>query len=285
AATALLQLGFVHGLRDATRVVALEGSLGALPTHPTASRIAMRFTRRPVAPGEDGIEVQGSWPEARESYSAEEGVGGEIGCPASAGYTSGWLSGLFGVDILAVETTCAGRGGPACGFEAREAASWIESEDCRAHRLLARLPFDRLRSSTSPPAPAPEPEAGSATVFDPDSPAVHVWGPVMVIPFSGADETLRAIELIGQDPGAGEVSVVVLDLTGTLVDDGFGALALERAIEAIASWGAETLLTGVSPLSEPAVAGLEQPHLVMRKDLPAAIAAAFQIAETTRRPV
>ncbi|MEN8184440.1 MAG: XylR N-terminal domain-containing protein, partial [Myxococcota bacterium] len=42
AATALLQLGFVHGLRDATRVVALEGSLGALPTHPTASRIAMR---------------------------------------------------------------------------------------------------------------------------------------------------------------------------------------------------------------------------------------------------
>jgi hypothetical protein len=52
----------------------------------------------------------------------------------------------------------------------------------------------------------------------------------------------------------------------------------------VAGWGAEPILTGISPLSEPVVADLEKTHLVMRKDLPAAIAAAFQIAEAQRRP-
>ena len=46
--------------------------------------------------------------------------------------------------------------------------------------------------------------------------------------------------------------------------------------------GAEALITGVSPLSEAAVADCESRHLLVRKDLSEAIAAAFQIAEAQR---
>ena len=55
-------------------------------------------------------------------------------------------------------------------------------------------------------------------------------------------------------------------------------------LDAVARWGAEPILTGISPLSEAAVADLEKTHLVIRKDLPEAIAAAFQIADAQRRP-
>ncbi len=112
---------------------------------------------------------------------------------------------------------------------------------------------------------------------------VHVWGPVMVIPFSGPDESLRALELLGRDPGARQVRVVIVDLSGALIDDGFGASALEQILESIESWGAEPILTGVSPLSAQVVADLERAHLVLQKDLPHAIATGFQIAEAQRR--
>jgi hypothetical protein len=281
---ALLQLGFVHGLRDAFGALQSESAGGKAPF--AAARLAMRFARRPAQPRGDALEVHGVWPDAREARStrATASQGDPPPCRASAGYTSGWLSGLLGTDVLAIETECVARGDAQCGFEAREIDAWIGSNDDRAHALLADLPFAALRAATTPAEAPQDPDPGT-TAFDPHSPAVHVWGPVMVIPFSGEDETLKAIELIGQDPGASNVSVVVLDLTGTLVDEGFGAVALERAIEAVSSWGAETLLTGVSPLSEPAVAGIEQPHMVVQKDLQEAIALAFQIAEATRRPV
>jgi len=280
---AMLQLGFVHGLRDALGALQSETAGSGVPF--AAARLAMRFARRPVRARGDALEVRGVWPDAREARSSRSVSHGDgPPCRASAGYTSGWLSGLLGTDVLAIETECVAQGATQCGFEARELSAWIESNDERAHALLADLPFAALRTSTAP-AETPEAPDQPTAAFDPHSPAVHVWGPVMVVPFSGEDETLKAIELIGQDSGASDVSVVVLDLTGTLVDEGFGAVALERAIEAVTSWGAEALLTGVSPLSEPAVAGIEQPHIVVQKDLQEAIALAFQIAEATRRPI
>ena len=53
----------------------------------------------------------------------------------------------------------------------------------------------------------------------------------------------------------------------------------------IEAWGAEPVLAGVSPLSERVVAELEHAHLVVRKDLPQAIAAAFVIAQAQQRLV
>jgi hypothetical protein len=280
ARSALLQLGFVHGLRDAMRAIRASG-LFRNSGSPASARIAMRFATRPSVAERRPLEVRGSWPQKLEAESAAPppGASPAPSCYASSGYTSGWLSALFDADILAVETSCRAHGDEACCFMAREDENWLASGDPVAASLLQKLPFHTLRSVVSASLVAPQSES---LVFDPDSPAVHVWGPVMVVPFAGPEETMRAIDLIGQDAGARDVSVVVLDLAGTLLDEGFGAVALERVLDAIESWGAEPVLAGVSPLSERIVADLERGNLILHKDLEAAIAAAFQIADASR---
>ena len=113
---------------------------------------------------------------------------------------------------------------------------------------------------------------------------MHVWGPVMVVPYAG-DQTAVAVEAVSRQPAAAGVTVVVVDLQGAIVDDGFGAVALERVVEVIESHGAEAVLAGLSPLSARVVAGLGHEPIATRKDLRSAIALAFQIAESQRHAV
>lgn len=275
---ALLQLGFLHGLRDALGLLrAGFAPLEPVALGPAATRLAIR-----LAPPDAEREWSGSWPEGLEARAV-----GEAGAPCpgpcchlSAGYTSGWLSGLLDADVLACEQECRAAGHAACRFVAREASAW--GEEARA--ASEALPFAALRTLAERELAAqPEPELDPER-FEPGAPVIHVWGPVMILPFAGTDECLRSLDLIGREPGARTVRVVVVDLGGAVIDDGFGAASLEQVLDAVAGWGAEPILTGISPLSEPVVADLEKTHLVMRKDLPEAIAAAFQIAEAQRRP-
>jgi len=285
ARAALLQLGFLHGLRDAARIV-LAGFGPSLETRgpgPTAPRLAFRLD--PVAG--DGLVLRGVWPERIEADAVVALQGGRAhpSCHLSAGYTSGWLSAVFDADLLAMEVSCSAAGAPCCSFEAREPEDWASGRADAGAGPPRTLPFRELREIVghhldAQPLPA-APPGGEA--FERGSPVVHVWGPVMVIPFSGAEESLRAVELIGRDPGARQVRVVVVDLSGTLIDEGFGAAALEQVLDAIETWGAEPILTGVSPLCQRAIADLERTHLVIHKDLPEAIAASFQIAQALRR--
>ena len=90
------------------------------------------------------------------------------------------------------------------------------------------------------------------------------------------------MELIGHDPSASAVSVIVLDLTGAVIDDAFGAATLERIVDSVESWGADVVFAGLSPLAETVVETLEHQPLMVRKDLHSAIAAAFQITESQR---
>ena len=105
-----------------------------------------------------------------------------------------------------------------------------------------------------------------------------------VNPFCGGsgDEILRTTEALSRDPATSEIGAVVVDLRGEQLDDDFGAAAIERVLETIEAWGAEPILTGVSPQSEQVVDELETGHLVMRKNLEEAIAAAFLISEAQR---
>jgi hypothetical protein len=278
ARAALLQLGFLHGLRDALGLLrAGFAPLEPVALGPAATRLAIR-----VGPPGAEREWAGSWPEGLEARAvAEAGAARpEPSCHLSAGYTSGWLSGVLDADVLAREQECRTAGHAACRFVAREAEAWGEE----AQPALDGLPFAALRvlaerELAAQPEPALDPDR-----FEPGAPVIHVWGPVMILPFAGTDECLRSLDLIGREPGARTVRVVVVDLGGAVIDDGFGAVSLEQVLDAVAGWGAEPILTGISPLSEPVVADLEKTHLVMRKDLPAAIAAAFQIAEAQRRP-
>jgi anti-anti-sigma regulatory factor len=281
----LLQLGFLHGLRDAALV--LRAGFGHSPLvlsagSPATPRLAIRFAPHPAG-STDRFEIRGSWPERHEAeaYLAAVGPGASPTCFVSSGYTSGWLSGVFDADLLALEVECGATGDATCRFIAREPAAWRDTADPRVSYLLDSLPFPAFRQLVARHLESwPEPDRGDA--FEAGAPVVHVWGPVMVIPFSGPEESLRALELIGRDPGARDVRVVIVDLSGAIIDEGFGAVALEQILGAIESWGAEPILAGISPLSARVLEDLESTHLVIHKDLPEAIAAGFQIAELHR---
>ena len=293
AAQTLLQLGFVQGLRDATRLLH-EGFFDASPDLggvPTAPLLTMRLRPPPERGSRAGprscapAELRGSWPEETEARARVRALGASTrpSCHVSAGYTSGWLSGLLEIDLLAIESSCSARGDAECEFVVREPECWRAQGDARADPILECLDFGYLRDRVASEL-AIEPPREAAGAFDSGSPVVHVWGPVMVAPFSGPEASLRAVELIQRDAGAAAVSVVVVDLGGVIVDDGLGALALERVLDAIDAAGAEAILTGVAPMCESTIATLERRPLLVEKDLAQAIATAFQVAEARRRP-
>ncbi len=286
ANTTLLQIGFLHGLRDALRAVnqlAQAGDESAFAALPSPLPTQLRAT--PAAKPAGAIELHGSWPERGEASARLASVGRSehCACAVSAGYTSGWLSGLFDADIAVLETCCAATGAAECRFVAREAAAWRSEPEAPAEALLAALPFAALREAIrNEPAPeSPTPARGVAG----EAPVIHIWGPVMVIPFCGPDEVLQALDLIGRDPAARQVSVVVLDLSNAIVDEAFGAVALEQLIEGVEGIGAEIVFAGVGELSAAVVDGLATPPLLVVKDLHSAIASAFQVAAAQRRLV
>jgi hypothetical protein len=294
----LLQMGFLHGLHDAYGTIN-DAFAGERMTSETgqnrATPVAMVFRSDGGArTGEAALSLRGHWPQHTEAAARLESRGRPEapGCLLSAGYTSGWLSGTLDADILAVESDCCACGTEHCAFEAREAAEWRDRHDPAVDVLLGALPFDVLRSFVRRSRDARDDamrEMNSESsarempdAFDPNGSVVHIWGSVMVIPFNDSDEALRAVELIGHDPAAREVSVVVVDLSNAIVDEAYGALALEQIVDLIEAWGAEAIFASVSPLSEPAVADLERQPLFIHKDLAEAIASAFRVADAQR---
>ncbi len=294
-AATLLQMGFLHGLQDVTRALAAtadaraEGSVHAI-AH--VLRMPCRSHEPAGTPG--AICVEGAWPDRHEAsaHLSALGRGAEPTgvCYLSAGYTSGWLSGAFDADLIAVETSCSASGEHGCRFVAREAAEWSSRSDPRATRSLAALPFAELRAlvrdrCARDPERALPTEAANTGPMDRDAAAVHIWGPVMVLPYAGPNETLSALELLARDPTASAVSVIVVDLGGAIVDEAFGALALEQLVQTAEGWGAEVIFVDPSPLSDRVLADLDHPPLLVEKGLEAAVALAFQIARSQRRSV
>jgi hypothetical protein len=294
AADALFQIGLLHGLRDADRVLRGE-FLPARPGQDTfvassaaaSTPLAMRLGARQSEGESRAIAIPGVWPECYEADARLSRLGPATGpgCALSAGYTSGWLSGTLDADILVLEEHCLAAGDSDCTFIAREVEGWRQTGDFRAARLAGSVDFALFRDvarARSGPLPAFQ-ELDEALQLDTSEPVVHVWGPVMVMPYGDADEALHAIDMLTRDPGTEDVSVVVVDLRNAVVDEGLGASVLEQVVDIIGSWGAEAILAGVNPLCEAAVASVEAQHLLMRKDLPEAIAFAFQIAEAQAR--
>jgi len=300
ARAALFQIGLLHGLRDAWR--ALRGEFLPAPrgaafvpaaapagAMPLAIRLGLRLPDSP--PG--ALSVAGAWPEAHEADArlSRAGPSSQPGCALSAGYTSGWLSGLWDAEVLAVEHRCQAQGDPACEFRAREAEHWRRGRERRGRELARAVDFAVLREAAArtPEAPAPELEAlpfeepreEEHGAFDPDAAVVHVWGPVMVIPFLDAHEVMQAVEMLTRDPGASGVRSVVVDLRGAPLGAEDGE-ALAHLFDALAGWGAEPVLVGVGSDAEEIVEQLEAGHAVLRSELPDAIALAFQVADAQR---
>ncbi|HXK26454.1 MAG TPA: 4-vinyl reductase [Myxococcota bacterium] len=279
AARTLRQIGLLHGLQDAACAVE---RLGTSRHDAFALPLAIRVGR-PGARG-GGLEIAGSWPEAREAQARlEYGLGPHgAACHLSAGYTSGWLSELFDAELAAIEVECAAEGRGACRFVARESAAWRRDEPelrwlhelpLAAYRSLVRERARRLRGG---------PAESSVAAIERESACVHLWGPVMVMPFGGPEEALRALELLERDPSAREVSVLVIDLRDAVIDEAFGALALEQIMGTASAWGAEVVLADPSPLSRHAIESLSHPPLLVAKSLEEGVATAFQVARAQR---
>ena len=216
----LLQMGFLHGLQDGMRarddVFDEHREQSKCMVAPPLA-IQLRTDTEATDPGE--IALRGLWPERTEATALVGALDEPLNpvCFVSAGYTSGWLTGTLDADILALETSCSACGGDTCSFAAREAASWRTLGDPAILRLLDALPFDSFRTFVRATRDAQMEPKSELDRNDSDQAVVNIWGPVMVIPFSNGDEALQAIDLIGQDPAASDVSVVVVDLSEAIM--------------------------------------------------------------------
>ncbi len=283
----LLQMGFLHGLQDAMRAVQTAfGSESSATRSPSGPALAFRLCSDPPAAEPGAISLSGLWPEHIEAsaYRKSFGVPSHGTCFLSAGYTSGWLSGTLGADVLALEASCCACGGDHCRFSAREASAWRDSGDPAALKILEALPFAAFRAFVQVNLESQEDADPRSECVDPGSAVIHIWGPVMVVPFANGDAALNAVELIGRDPAARNVSVVVLDLSGAVLDEAFGAVALEQLLDLVDAWGADAIFAAISPLCEAMIADLERQPLMIHKDLTEAIAAAFRLANAQRHP-
>lgn len=290
AGLALFQIGLLHGLRDAARCLRRQTGDDAFQDAVETTALVMHI-RSGLGRGSDGDHrLRGHWPERHEATARRSrlDVAGAPVCSLSAGYTTGWLSGALDRTLIAREVECAAAGGRVCRFEVDEASPARIDQDPELAWLIAQVPFEAFRKlALRPPIDRRERPTRDALMgidgrFDRSQPVVHIWGPVMVLPFTTLEEALGTVDVLGRDPGIGEIRSVVVDLRERALDEGFGAAALEQVLETIESWNAQSLLTGVSAASEAAIASLESSHLIVRKDLAEAIATAFQIADAQR---
>ena len=291
---ALFQIGLLHGLRDAARVCRDQTDEIAHTGREAADTTAlvMQWTAGARTDARGAFSLRGCWPERHEAVArcSRLGAAEAPACWMSAGYTTGWLSGTLDRLLIAREIECAACGDEACRFEVQEAGVWQERDEPQVKWLMAEVPFEAFRraANDSPSERCdrtPAETMASEGHYDRFQPVVHIWGPVMVLPFTTVDEALGTIEMLGRDPGVSEIRAVVVDLLERPLDEGFGAAALEQILETIESWDAQSLITGVSPASEAAIASLEASHLVLRKDLTEAIATAFQIVDAQKHQV
>ena len=289
ASRTFFHIGMIHGLRDAARIGEAEpgpaGMPGVIETPPLAMRFGGGMSSGATA---SELEMAGCWPEQFEAEARLNKLGSSAAgvCSLSAGYTSGWLSGTLERDVVVEERSCRAAGHANCSFVARDERAVRDSgePDDRCH-----LPVSAVRVVALAPSAALQPTTGGPTHVDTlpphadtEDPAVHIWGPVMVMPFGQPEAAMQTIEMLARDEATRVVRVVVLDLDGAFLDESFGAAALEHVIGEMQSWGAEVILTGISPLSEHVVAELQAAMMLTRKDLAEAVAYAFQIADAQR---
>ena len=274
----LYGIGMAEGLVDALRVARrFAGPLGGAPGH-AGPGLQLLFAANGLgADHRFGGTLHGSV-EATVHRRRYGGAHTPI-CHVSAGYCAGWYSALLGEFVLVRELACAGAGAECCRFSAQPAAGWAAGGDAWAQGLLKYLDYEAMRESALKrlAAAGDEVEGDMMGAFDPLSPAVHVWGPVMVLPYSGAGDTLAALETIAADLGERTIRVVVLDVTGARVD-AVEATGLLRTLDELARRNLEMVLVGVGEETA-ALYRLTTP--LRARDISEAIRLAFQLATFT----
>ncbi len=279
----LYGIGVAEGLFDALRIERrFAGPLGGAPRH-AGPGLGLLFPARGLTRERTFTGTLLASVEAAVHRRRYGGAGQPV-CHVSAGYCSGWYSALLGDFVLVRELACAGSGASHCQFEARPLEHWTKSTDPWAAALLKYLDFEAMRESAHKrlAAAGEEVEGDMLGAFDPLSPAVHVWGPVMVLPYSGAGDSIAAVDTIATDLGPGAIRVVVLDVTGAHID-AVEATGLVRVLDELVTRGIESVVVGVSPeASARYLAGPNRMSQPLRaNDVSEGIRLAFQLATFT----
>jgi hypothetical protein len=276
----LYGVGFAQGLIDGLRVTRGFGS-SLLASPGTSTPLGLLFA---ADGGEPDGRITGVLRDSLEArlhvagYPPSEGAV----CFVSAGYAAGWYSGLLDSFYLARENACMACGDAACRFTVRPARAWLEAGDPWARELVAYVDWEELHRAALlrlEEESGPEDDAdGLMGHFDPLSPAVHVWGPVMILPYSGAEDTETAVDAIQTDLGPGSVAVAVIDLTGVQLQ-GVEATGLVRLLDALEERDIEPLVVGLKGAARAALkSGRQNLSLPLIVDeLEAAVALAFQL--------
>ncbi len=197
-------------------------------------------------------------------------------CFASAGYAAGWYSGLLGTRIEVVELVCRASGAEVCRFEARTARG--------EGQPFETLDFDALDHWARELAGNREQTEGPMLgCFDPMSPAAHIWGPVMILPYSGGADCEQAIETVRNDIGPDAVRVVLVDVTGARID-ALEAVALTRLLDRVEGLGIEPVLVGLDRNARGPFLqrGRELALPLTARDLAEGIALGFQLSRPQR---
>lgn len=280
----LYRIGFDRGWRDGAQIS--RGFSGGSVVGPRFAGPALPLLFLPSegrAPERFGGSLQDSLEATvhRASFPPTE----EPTCHLTAGYAAGWYSSIFRRTILVLELECEARGDARCHFDARPLQSWVDAGDARALALLPCLdPPEAADYAEEEDQGELEEEGSLLGRFDPMSPAVHVWGPVMVLPYGGLEDADGALETIEDDLGSEVIRVVVLDLTGVHVApvELWGVVELISRLEAR---GLEVIVAGIRGVQPgdlpPQLSGRDGPPVV--QELAEGIALGFQIASAPAR--
>lgn len=279
----LYGIGMTQGLVDGMRMTRqLSSGAESVPQFP-GSLIPMVFT---IYAGDLEARFWGALEgccEARLHKDAYDAPNDPI-CFATAGYSAGWYSALLERTVLVRETECAACGSSRCRFEARPVQDWIDASNPWAQELLPYLDFERMRQKAREHISQLEELEDTSMMggFDPMSPAVHVWGPVMVLPYSGFQDSDAAIEAIQADVGRSHIEVVVDDVTGARID-AVEASGLVQLVNQLEAQRIETILVGLSPSARYYIpAGTSPGTPLHTRDISAGIALAFQVCGAAR---
>ncbi len=204
-------------------------------------------------------------------------------CFVSQGYAAGWYSSILGETILVREISCTACGQASCRFEARPAEDWLAEDNSWARELLPFLDLESIRERAEQRSQELDEETKEGDMlgnFDPMSPAVHVWGPVMILPYSGPEDGVLALDSIREDVGQNQIQVVVVDATGAVIDR-VEALGLTRLLDALEAKGVETVMVGIGDRASRYFQARGEGHSapLVARDLSEAIALGFQIAQ------
>jgi hypothetical protein len=249
----LYGLGFAEGMFDGLRLLERLDQGSALIGPAGGTTIPMVFC---FEAGDLDYRFEGTLSSSKEAavhlrdYPEPE----DPICFTSAGYAAGWYSATLGETILVQEISCVACGGPSCRFEAQRLEDWLAKGAGWVDELLPYLDFEAIREKaenrvteqgSSVPDERLTADAGEMLGgFDAMSPAAHIWGPVMVLPYSGSDDCLVTLETIYEDVGHDQIRVVVIDATGAVID-AVEAVGLARVLDALDSLNLEAVLVGV----------------------------------------